>query len=259
MQSNGKEWNLQLLQDLFDQQTMDLIIKMRISPILDDKLMWKLTKHGGFTLKSAYNKLYEESLGYVQISTEIQGSVVKWKELWEVNTWPRVKHFFWKCLSDILPTREILARSCGYINQQCPMCNQFDESTMHISFLCPYSRAVWMEVLGGSAFLQRPHTSVVEIFEGWLLQEKRNNLEDSWINLAMVVTWSIWNDICETVFQNKKPEPRVTARKAISFANYVDRLHKTAGHNQQISYSNLQPNAAWTPPKMPFLTINCDG
>ncbi|XP_026420966.1 uncharacterized protein LOC113316994 [Papaver somniferum] len=39
----------------------------------------------------------------------------------------------------------------------------------------------------------------------------------------------------------------------------LDRLHKTIGHNQQIPCSTLQPNAPWTPPKLPFLTINCDG
>ncbi|XP_026409830.1 uncharacterized protein LOC113304926 [Papaver somniferum] len=116
-----------------------------------------------------------------------------------------------------------------------------------------------MEVPGGSAFLQRPHTFVIEIFQGWLLQDKKNNTEDIWINLAMVVAWSIWNDRCETVFQNKKPKPRVTARKAICFANYIDRLYKITRQNPQIPHRNLQPNAAWSPPKLPFLTINYDG
>ncbi|XP_026396445.1 uncharacterized protein LOC113291087 [Papaver somniferum] len=242
IQPNGKAWNLQLLQHIFDQQTMDMITKMRISPSVEDKLMWKLTRHGGFTLKTSYKKIYEHNLVDVQVSTEIQGTSVKWKELWEAHTWPRVKHFFWKCLSDILTTRESLARNCRYINQQCPMCNQFDESSLHILFLCPYARAVWMEISGGSAFLQRSHNSVIEIFQSWLLQDKQNGTEDNLINLAMVVAWSIWNDKCETVFQNKKQDPRVTTRKAVFFANYIGSLYRNTSQNQQISHRRLQSN-----------------
>ncbi|XP_026430941.1 uncharacterized protein LOC113328064 [Papaver somniferum] len=44
-----------------------------------------------------------------------------------------------------------------------------------------------------------------------------------------------------------------------TFASYIVRLHKNTVHNQQLSYNNLQSSAVWSPPKLPFLTVNCDG
>ncbi|XP_026459824.1 uncharacterized protein LOC113360536 [Papaver somniferum] len=187
---------------------------MRIPLVADDKFIWNLTKNGIFTLKSTYNKLHEESLGAIQVSTTIQHTNVRWKQLWDINTWPRVKHFWWKCLSDSLPSRVRVSRNGGSINQIFPFCNQTDESFMHDHF--------------------------------------------KWINTAMIVSWTIWNERCEVIFQNKKVDPIATARKALSFANYIENLYTVAMTSKHSDMMIRINKPLWKPPAYPFLSMNCD-
>lgn len=213
---------------LFDQHTADLILKMRVSVSTTDKLIWKLNKNGNFTLKSAYKKLFEDSLGSRQFSIFIQGTNTKWKDFWIINTWPRVKHFFWKCLNDILPTRVRLQRQCGYISKMCALCNQHEESTMHLFFQCAFLREVWMEVPRGSQALTRRASNIAEVLEDWISLPTQQQSQNDWLNLGMVVTWSIWNERCEVIFQNKNANPKSTAREALSFAKYLSSISDKA-------------------------------
>ncbi|XP_026428270.1 uncharacterized protein LOC113324157 [Papaver somniferum] len=216
---DSSQWNSELLHHLFDSNVVDLILNLRIPTAAEDKLIWSLIHNGFFTLKSAYNKLHELSLGNLQTFDKIPNSTITWKKLWNVKTWPRVKHFWWKCLTDSLPTKVRLARNRGYTNCLCPLCNQYDESLMHILFYYPFSRAVWMQIPGATGILTGNHNSIYDMFESWMIQPQHQ------LNTAMIVSWSIWNERCEVQFQGKTADLILVAKKAISFSNYIQKLN----------------------------------
>ncbi|XP_026399479.1 uncharacterized protein LOC113295355 [Papaver somniferum] len=182
------QWNSELLHHLFDSNVMDLILNMRIPTEAEDKLIWNLTHNGVFTLKSTYNRLHELSMGNLQTSNKIQNSTISWKKFWNIHTWPRVKHLWWKCLTDSLPTKVRLAINCRYIKCLCPLCNQFDESLMHILFNCPFSRAFWMHISGGVGILTGAHNSITVMFESWMIQPQHQSNHTVVLNTAMIVS-----------------------------------------------------------------------
>ncbi|XP_026383413.1 uncharacterized protein LOC113278906 [Papaver somniferum] len=77
---NRRQWNEDLIYHLFQPDTAAFILQMRVPIASTDKLISKMTKNGSFTLKSAYKKLFENSLGNVQVSNFIQNTNLSWKD-----------------------------------------------------------------------------------------------------------------------------------------------------------------------------------
>ncbi|XP_026422282.1 uncharacterized protein LOC113318323 [Papaver somniferum] len=254
---DGKQWNVTIVQQLFETDTAHLILNTRIPIVAEGKLVWNLTRNGNFTLKSAYKKLHEISLGDTEVSVNIQNTEILWKELWDIKIWPRVQHFWWKCLANILPTNERLSISCRYISKTFPLFNQHDEGVMHVLFTCPFSRAVWMIIPGGSSVLTWVLTDTNSIFESWMQSAQQDSSQSKWLHLAMIVAWTIWNERCEVRFQHKQANPQTTARRAISFASYIKSLYAKQEPNNFVVHYNTS-SRHWKPPAPHFIIINCD-
>ncbi|XP_026385109.1 uncharacterized protein LOC113280738 [Papaver somniferum] len=219
------QWNASLVQQLFDSETANLILQMRIPTATKGKLIWNLTRNGHFSLKSAYNKLHEISLGDTDVSLMIQNTEIQWKEMWNIQIWPRVKHFWWKCLAYILPTNVRLS----------------------LRMLIP----------GGSSATTGHYDDIATIFEAWMKTAQHTSSDSRWLHLAMIVSWSIWNKRCEVHFQKKKANPEAVARRAMSFASYLEGLNSKQQTRTMASH-HIKHSLLWKPPASPFFTINCD-
>ncbi|RZC73629.1 hypothetical protein C5167_049110 [Papaver somniferum] len=57
-------------------------------------------------------------------------------------------------------------------------------------------------------------------------------------------------------FQNKKASPELVARKAMSFATYIEGLNAKQQPRVVMIHDNIHVH--WKPPASPYLTINCD-
>ncbi|XP_026415862.1 uncharacterized protein LOC113311234 [Papaver somniferum] len=130
---------------------------------------------------------------------------------------------------------------------------------MHVLFFCHFSRAVWMQVsAGGATILTSGITEIASIFERWMIQAQQQPDQLAWLNVAMIVSWTIWNERCELVFQDKQVDPIITARKAISFSNYISKLHSVPPNRNNDSGMSRIHLPTWKPPAHPYFTINCD-
>ncbi|XP_026410178.1 uncharacterized protein LOC113305335 [Papaver somniferum] len=99
-------WNITLLDQLFDNNTSARIQSMFLDVTKEDKMIWMPSKDGKFSVKSTYNKLTSWD-GEVNVNGRIIQSVV-WKALWKSGATHRVKLFIWKCIREINQTREKL-------------------------------------------------------------------------------------------------------------------------------------------------------
>lgn len=95
LRDSSGEWNLSLINNLFDQQTMENIKGLFWSKLFqDDKLVWLGSKTGRFTVKYAYN-------------LEEGGNLPDekwWKIFWRSKTLERSKFFLWHLAHHGLPT-----------------------------------------------------------------------------------------------------------------------------------------------------------
>jgi hypothetical protein len=82
---------------------------MIISPLgQDDKMIWKGTPLGLFTVKSAYHmEMQRISQERGECSGEYGGGMV-WKAIWDLKALPVLRNFCWKVSNNLLPNMENL-------------------------------------------------------------------------------------------------------------------------------------------------------
>lgn len=133
-------WNIGITYDLFSPEIASSISGLSIHSQQDDKLIWKIKTNGRFTVKFAYKKLYTDAHGQSDISEEMKKIL---KLMWKLPILPKIKHFVWKCLRDIIPIKARNLRYAANAYIGCPICGLAEESASHITLHCNFSRAVW--------------------------------------------------------------------------------------------------------------------
>ena len=100
-------WKVELLNQYFRHADISEILKIKPSPRLHaDQLAWAPTKHGLFTVRSAYWLAKECSWSDDTMSTSsvADGNRKIWELVWKSDVPPKVQHFAWRLATDSLPT-----------------------------------------------------------------------------------------------------------------------------------------------------------
>ncbi|GAA0138690.1 hypothetical protein LIER_42547 [Lithospermum erythrorhizon] len=71
---------------------------------------------------------------------EVEGC---WKEIWQLKIPPHIKMFLWRCLHNIIPTRDRLGRRGVIVESNFVFCHNSYESLTHILLACPFSSKLW--------------------------------------------------------------------------------------------------------------------
>ncbi|XP_026416638.1 uncharacterized protein LOC113312088 [Papaver somniferum] len=130
---------------------------------------------------------------------------------------------------------------------------------MHILVTCPFSKAVWMCIPGGSRVLNNSCNNIGSLLEEWGDRDKQMQESGEWVNPAMVVCLSIWSPRCDYIFQNKIGDPRKVASGAVSFVDYLKRIMLQSDADIPNNLPVTIPNEPiWIAPPQPYLKINCD-
>jgi ribosomal protein L37AE/L43A len=110
-----------------------------------DRLLWKGTTHGCFSVRSAYYMEMarrEQEIGECSQAGEQQDI---WKLIWKLKVLAMLKNFAWKVGANLLPTKtNMVSRRIGD-DPYCPICTSTFETISHIIWECPSSTAVWQE------------------------------------------------------------------------------------------------------------------
>ncbi|KAF4357747.1 hypothetical protein F8388_025746 [Cannabis sativa] len=101
MQPGSRQWDLELIEDLFDSRDVELIkqqVPLSVN-LVSDSWFWNKDPIGFFTVKSAYAHLQSINGSW---NSSMEEDV--WKMLGKIKAPPKVLHFAWKALSGCLPT-----------------------------------------------------------------------------------------------------------------------------------------------------------
>jgi hypothetical protein len=105
--------------------------------------IWRGTKNGTFSVKSAYYLQKEiESRGLAESSSMGVRSPV-WKQIWGLKIPNAEKNFLWRACHESLPTRQNLYRRKIVEDSSCPICGLEEETASHIIWQCSSARNVW--------------------------------------------------------------------------------------------------------------------
>ena len=105
----------------------DVVEIMKVKPstrLMADQLAWAPTKHGMFTVKSAYDLAMEEVWrpSHESTSSAPDGMRIIWDLIWKSDVPPKVQHFAWRLATDSLPTWRNKFKRTLETTDQCPIC-----------------------------------------------------------------------------------------------------------------------------------------
>lgn len=134
------------MNQLFSPDEAQLILSIPITGSdQPDFLIWRGTAKGIFSVRSAYHMQHEIEMARKAMGPS--GNILSgvWGKLWNLPIPNPEKNFMWRACHDILPTRANLFKQKIIESPKCPICEQEEETTIHILWLCPSAMDVWNE------------------------------------------------------------------------------------------------------------------
>uniref|UniRef100_A0A2N9HP69 Uncharacterized protein n=1 Tax=Fagus sylvatica TaxID=28930 RepID=A0A2N9HP69_FAGSY len=251
------QWDRGKISTFFDCITASKILNIHLSPTSQlDKLCWVPNSNGILSVKSAY--LTDQNERFIS-----SGPLAKsdWKILWKAKISPRHKQLLWKIAWDILPTKAILVARIPASDTTCHLCNDQEESALHIFTQCPITLSIWLTSPWPIHPNRLPLSSISDWVSFVLNPGKFLNLQlqeaQSFTLLASVICDQIWfhrNKMLKSGQSSSPPTPPPLLAQEI---------HKSfLFHKQAWEFSSQHPTLPthnpWSPPPPGWLKINFD-
>ncbi|KAL9816712.1 putative reverse transcriptase zinc-binding domain-containing protein [Arabidopsis thaliana] len=201
--SRSNFWNIDLLQELFDPEDVQLISALHLgASTRADSPGWHFTKTGIYTVKSGYHTARMEILGINSSSIGPEIKALK-AQVWKVQCPPKLHHFLWQILAGCVPVTENLRRRGINCDSGCVRCGTIEETINHTLFQCHPARQIW-------ALSKIP--TVPRVFSTSSIYA---NLDHLFSRIPLEfdssaypwIIWYIWKAMNEKVFENVDKDP----------------------------------------------------
>jgi hypothetical protein len=256
--ANEQSWDEARVRALFAEEVASQILQLPISRHGDDDfLSWPHTKHGGYTVRSAYNLArhetaqVERSSNGLGMSSESGSEVNSWKALWAIQAPGKMHITLWRFAHNCLPSGQQLQRRHVTSLSSCIHCS-VDESVEHAMLFCPFAHAVWegVEQYVGIQLSRKCFTTP----KLWLFDFLARCSREEATVLA-VTFWHLWDARNKLREDGGSVDPSTVARKVIA---YVDMIHTDLLHPNTIPRRETSSATPWSPPMEGTLMINVD-
>ncbi|XP_031119013.1 uncharacterized protein LOC116022425 [Ipomoea triloba] len=240
---NTKNWDYDLLRDIFCQRDVECIMSVPTSLAdFDDSMYWGGEGKGIYTVKSAYR---------IAMEREGRAGVVGWSGVWKLNIPPKFKCFFWSLCSLRLPTKDLLCMKQVNCDQVCLLCGLANESDIHVFANCSFARSCWrlLNTTWRLAYLESVHAWVEEM---WI------ELTSSTLEQAIMVCWSIWEARNQLCWKNSCLAPGAVVAYAQAFYDSWQSANAMLHGTGSISHDADSDAAAWQPPRNGYYKLNID-
>ena len=165
----------------------------KVSAKVEDRVIWKKTKSGFFTVKSLY-------------SAEEQGSTVRFprKIIWSPYVPLRVGFFAWEASwGKVLTLYQLKRRGWSFANR-CFFCLAEEESTNHILIHCMKTRVLWELLFALFGVTWVLLCSVRETLLGWFGSFVGKKCKKAWKLASLCLFWAVWKERNRMVFDNEE-------------------------------------------------------
>ncbi|XP_026458946.1 uncharacterized protein LOC113359547 [Papaver somniferum] len=204
MIQDSAEWNIPVLNSIFDPHTVNAITIIHINGTGKDSPKWNPNISGAFNTKSLYYSIKRFDHNWPSI----------WENIWSMHASPRVKLFAFKCLQNMIPINSRLVQFMD-ISNSCSVFSQHNESLEHIFFSFPFARSVWF-ASDSNPFPPNLFTFSVKV---WILHWHTNpagwdSSQGQWSAKCATIIWYIWKARCDKVFRGFNPSSKDVCTRA---------------------------------------------
>ncbi|KAL9293822.1 putative ribonuclease H domain, reverse transcriptase zinc-binding domain-containing protein [Arabidopsis thaliana] len=198
----SKNWNLNMLRDLFPWKDIQLILAQRPMFSREDSFCWAGTNHGLYIVKSGYElssrllhkEMFREAQEQPSVNPIFQG-------IWNLYTAPKIKVFLWKAVKGAVSVEDRLRTRGILIDDGCYMCHEANETINHILFQCPLARQVW-----ALSLLQSPSngfgSSIFTNMNHILHNCKNLSISGSLRSVSPWIIWMLWKNRNKLLFED---------------------------------------------------------
>ena len=155
-----------------------------------DRMRWKLTKTGDFTIRSYYHKLHGSS-----------SIVFPWKCIWKVKAPQRVSFFVWTTAWDrSLMGGNLRLRGVDFVEWSI-MCRCCEETVDHLLLHCGKAYRLWCFVFRIFGISWVPSCTVSNFLFSWWnwLGKHSSNI---WNLVPLCLMWCIWKERNRQTFED---------------------------------------------------------
>jgi ribonuclease HI len=243
---NEKKWDKEKIQSLFHSNVVNRILDIPLfSHIEEDKLIWKDSMHGEYSVKSGYNMLLDViGQGLHHVRQE------RWNHIWKIKAPPKAKHLLWRICRDCVPTRFRLRGRCVPCPLTCPICEQHDEDDWHIFFSC-HDSLLALQTAGLDHVITsraaRCQTAAEMVFS--ICAEEETGIAGG----VALILWAVWRNRNEKVWNGATDSGRSIGITAMQqWQQWSSVQHQHASVQQQ------QHTLTWQKPPMNWFKCNVD-
>ncbi|CAL2238951.1 unnamed protein product [Prunus armeniaca] len=204
-----------------------------------------------FIVKSAYHvaRFLHSPTG--RASSSNRDAVARyWSLIWKAIVPAKVKTFWWRVISGILPTKANLAPKKVTIDEECMLFGGPTESSIHILRDCPFAICTWRSsTLSSSRWNNDDYSS-----KDWVFRCAEQLSCHDFANFLMV-GWAIWEARNELLWNNKKSRPeQVSLHASLRLLDFLLVNNCLGSQSRQGQMKQM-----WQPPHENTLKINVDG
>lgn len=240
-------WNWNLISFELPDTIKDRVkaIPIQVFGQSEDSLMWRFTRDGDFSTKSAYLQYIEDN----NAETSFQG---QW--IWKLDILPKIIMFLWLCFHTSVPVKSVLATRGINCDNKCPSCKRQDETIIHLLRDCELARKYWSCVEVPPAHVHTFSGSLEEWLQANSVSLVKHKSDMPWSTVFLFTIWAIWKNRNKIVFENSIPNPRL----AIECINQARDYHFCVSKAKTTTTKAAIP-VAWTKPREDWFKLNSDG
>lgn len=157
-----------------------------LQPDRPDVHIWKLASSGQYTAQSAYAALFQGAS-----ATLFEPAERVWKS-WAPG---KCRFFMWLVQHDRCWIADQLAKRGILHPEQCPLCDQHEETINHLLISCVFSRQFWFESLSRVGLQElAPQPEDLDFQEWWRVRSTQvvEQHRKGFNSLVILGAWILW-------------------------------------------------------------------
>ena len=189
-----KSWNEEVVRQVFSVDIVDKILHTPlIAQVQEDRLIWKVERHGWYSVSSAYMLCVDEL-----VDSSHLWRPGYWSGIWKLKVPPKVKNLVWRMCWGCLPTRVRLLDKGVQCPTNCVSCPSHHEDLAHVFFNCPFVVKVWqMTGLWGAIQHALSYTTSATDTIFLLSIEFNQQLSSTFWSIWKHRNLRVWDDVME--------------------------------------------------------------
>jgi len=173
---------------------LEKLAGMIITTTATDKILWKHSKDGVFSVNNAYKRGLQGMTG---------GPKYNWNYFWKSDIPTKVKCFTWLVIKRACLTEEVLQKKGKQLVPRCFLCNLTGETNNHLFLHCKFTAQIWNLFLNITSmnWTMPEHTS--DLLSCWIRRGGSKSQKRWWKLIPSCVWWSVWKERNGRCFEDR--------------------------------------------------------